>query len=213
MKSEAKKRKFRQTVELIVNFKGLDFKKAENRIDFQVELASAEGARDAKILVFCRDKNFASLIKDRCRIVMEDEIPSLDKKACQEIADSYDILLAEGPVMLAIGKHLGQVLAPRGKMPKPIQPDVKAFSSSISGMKSMTRITNKKGKFMPIIQVAIGKEDSSLEQLADNALAVYSNLVSRLPAKQQNIKSVLLKLTMGKPVKVGKQAEAEGGAK
>jgi len=206
--AESKQRKFKQTVELIVNVKGVDFKKAENRIDFQAEIASAKGHKDTKVAVFCRDKNFASLIKDKCRVIMEDEIPSLDKKAVQELAESYDVLLAEGPVMLAIGKFMGQILAPKGKMPKPIQPDPKQFATALSGMKSLTRITNKKGKFMPLVQVVIGKEDVPQEQLAENVMTVYNGLVSRLPAKQQNVKSVLLKLTMSKPVLVTK-AEAE----
>ncbi|MEM4257059.1 MAG: 50S ribosomal protein L1, partial [Candidatus Diapherotrites archaeon] len=42
-RAKSKKRKFEQTFEFIINFKGIDFKKAENRIDLEVRLPHSNG--------------------------------------------------------------------------------------------------------------------------------------------------------------------------
>jgi ribosomal protein L1 len=54
----------------------------------------------------------------------------------------------------------------------------------------------------PSIKVAIGNEGMNDEQLTDNIKAVYSALSNALPAKKENVKNVMVKLTMGKPIKV-----------
>ncbi|MEW6295901.1 MAG: 50S ribosomal protein L1 [Candidatus Diapherotrites archaeon] len=208
-RDKGKTRKFRQSVDLTINFKGIDFKKDTNRIDLEVVLPHQE-AKKVRALVFVRDKGFASSLKGIVeRVIMENEIQALDKKQVQELADSVDVLLAEGPVMITVGKFLGQILAPRGKMPKPVQPDVKAVQQFVSKSSSTTRITNKKGKFMPVIHLSVGNEKMPDEQLAENILSVYEAVEAKLPGKKQNVKSVFVKLTMGPPVKVGEVQKGE----
>jgi len=203
MRDSNKQRKFKQSVELAINFKGLDFKKAENRIDVAVSLPFSTGKSSSKICVFAKDKNFISMIKDKvAKVITEEEIPRLDKKEASRLAEEFDGFLAEGPVMLTVGKYLGQVLAPKGKMPRPIQPDVSALESALKGLKSGVRVTNKKGRFMPVVQVLIGKEDSKDEELAENALTVYQAVVAKLPESEANVKSVFVKTTMGPAIKV-----------
>jgi large subunit ribosomal protein L1 len=136
------------------------------------------------------------------KIIVEDEISRLDKKEASKLAEEFDVFLAEGPVMLVVGKYLGQFLAPKGKMPRPIQPDLSALESALRSVKSGIRVTNKKGKFMPVVQALIGKEDSPDEQLAENAFTVYQAVAAKLPDNEINIKSVFLKTTMGPAVKV-----------
>lgn len=203
MRDSNKQRKFKQSVELAINFKGLDFKKAENRIDVAVSLPYSTGKSTSKICVFARDKNFLSMIKGKvAKVITEEEIARLDKKEASRLAEEFDGFLAEGPVMLAVGKYLGQVLAPKGKMPKPIQPDVSALESALKSLKSGVKVTNKKGRFMPVVQVLIGKEDSKDEELAENALTVYQAVVAKLPESEANVKSVFVKTTMGPAIKV-----------
>lgn len=199
----SKARKFKQSVEVILNFKGIDFKKSENRIDVLVSLPYSTGKASSKVCVFAKDKNFISVIQGKvAKIITEDEISRLDKKEASKLAEEFDVFLAEGPVMLAVGKYLGQILAPKGKMPRPIQPDLSALESALRSVKSGIRVTNKKGKFMPVVQALIGKEDSPDEQLAENAFTVYQTVAAKLPDNEANIKSVFLKTTMGPAVKV-----------
>jgi len=56
---------------------------------------------------------------------------------------------------------------------------------------------------MPLVQVLVGDEKMSNEQLAENVLAVLVEVGNALPNKQQNIRSVFLKETMGPAVRMG----------
>jgi large subunit ribosomal protein L1 len=207
MRDASKKRKFQQSVDLTINFKGIDFKKAENRIDLKVRMPHGS-TKKVNSIAFVKDPDFAEKLKGIVsRVVLDSDISALSKKEIQEIADSFDVLMAEGPVMLTVGKFLGQTLAPRGKMPKPITQDLKQVHSLIEASSGITRITNKKGKFMPLIHVSVGKEVMQDIDLAENILAVYNAVEEKLPARKQNIKSVIVKLTMGPPIKIGEEKE------
>lgn len=203
MRSAGKQRKFSESIELIINFKGINFKKQENQIDVRVVLPHSTGKASGKVLIFAKDKEFISDMQGKtARIIQESEISSLDKKEIAAIANEYDILLAEGPVMLTVGKFMGQVLAPRGKMPRPIQANASSVQSMLSTWKADTKISNKKGKFMPTVQLLVGSEKMPDSQLIENILAAYESVLNSLPNKKYNIKSVIIKKTMGKPVRV-----------
>jgi len=210
MRDSSKQRKFVQSVELMINFRNLDFKKAENQVDVRVNLPHGTGKAEGKVLLFAKDKNFISEAKDKVgKIIEESQISSLGKKEVQEIIDEFDVLFAEGPVMLTVAKFLGQQLAPKGKMPKPVQPSISSLEASAKKAATATRVTNKKGKFMPVVQVVVGKEDMSDKELAENIIAVYEAVLNVLPGKKQNIKNVCIKETMGPIVKIGPKAEKE----
>ncbi len=209
VRSMGKKRKFEQSVELAINFKGIDFKKAENRVEVDVTLPHATGKQgEAKALVFVKDKGFAEQLNGKARVVMEDEIANFTTKDVEEIMRDYTVFLAEGPVMLTVSKHLGQQLAPKGMMPKPIQPSMVQFEQSVKNVSTSTKVTNKKGKFMPVVHTMIGKESFKNDQLADNVMEIYNAILENLPGKEAGIKSVIIKTTMGKPIKVGQKYEA-----
>lgn len=202
LEEKSKKRNFVQTVELIINFRDLDVRKPENLIDIKVNMPHPTGREQAKALLFARSLQFASSVKNLFdKIIMEENIPNLSKKEIQEIL-SYDVLLAEGPVMITVGKHLGQTLAPKGKMPKPVNPDKEEVERLLSSMKSAMRITNKKGKGLPYVQVVVGKENMPAEHIAENVMEVFDEVVRALPRHSQNIKSVYIKKTMSPAVRI-----------
>ena len=207
MRENTKERKFKQSVELIINFRGLDFKKAQNQIDVKINLPHATGKSSGKTLLFAKDKHFVDQMAGKVdRIILESEISGFKKKEISQIATEFDALIAEGPVMIAVGKHFGQELAPKGKMPKPVSPEVAAAEQALRQMSSFTRVTNKKGKFMPVVQTILGSETMEDQQLAENAKAISDAVVNALPGKLHNLKSIYVKETMGPVVKVGKKA-------
>lgn len=199
----SKQRKFSQSIEMMINFKGLNFKKPANQVDVRVELPHSTGKVSGMSLLFVKDKSFASAMKSKVdRVIMDEEIPKLSKKDVGLIVSQFDILMAEGPVMLTVGKYLGQVLAPKGKMPSPIQPNETSVNQTLTKLSTATRVTNKKGKFMPLVQVVVGKEGMPENDIAENMVAVYISVLNSLPGKKQNIKNIYVKKTMGPAVKV-----------
>ncbi len=205
VREHSKKRKFEQSVDFILNFKGIDFRKAENRVDLDVRLPHSSGKKaEVRALVFVKDSNFAEEIKGKvAKTIMDHEIAGIKKKDVEQILRDYNILLAEGPSILTVAKFLGQQLAPKGMMPKPIQASVQSLEQATRNISTSTKVSNKKGKFMPVIQVMVGKEGISDEHIADNVIEVYNSVLSAIPGGEASIKSLYLKATMGPPVRVG----------
>lgn len=204
MKQLSKQRRFHQSVEMMVNFKFLDYKKPDNQLDLRVMLPHSTKKSKAKAVLFAKTPEFASQLNGKIdKIVMDSEIQGLSKKDVAEIINDFDLVLAEGQAMLTVAKHLGQQLAPKGKMPKLIQPTLAAVEEALRELGGAVRITNKKGKAMPLVQVLVGDEKMGNEQLAENILAVFREVSNALPNKEQNIKSVFIKETMGPAIKVG----------
>ncbi|MCD6434464.1 MAG: 50S ribosomal protein L1 [Candidatus Diapherotrites archaeon] len=209
MREKTKKRNFEQTVELMINFKGLDFKKPENQVDVDVELPHPTGKGKSEILLFAHTPALAKQAEEIVtKVIMEDEIPNLNKKQISEILNDFDILLAEGKTMLAVGKYLGQQLAPRGKMPKPVS-SIAEIKASAEAATKFVKVSNKKGKFMPVVHVVVGKESMDDRKIAENILAVYDAVVKSLPGKKYNIKSLYVKETMGPAIKI-EEKEGKG---
>ena len=205
MREASPARKFTQSVEFGINFKGVDFKKSTNRISVDITLPYGTGkASAAKVMVFVKDRNFAEQLKEKgIPFLMEADVEKLGKKEGEKLATDYDGFLAEGPVILTVAKHLGQVLAPKRKMPKPIQANIAEYDKFVAGMASSVKVSNNKGKFMPVVQLLIGNEKNDDKHLAANAMAVYNGVLPALEKKKHNIKSAFVKLTMGPCVKIG----------
>lgn len=209
-KDSAKQRKFKQSIDMAVNFKGIDFKKAENRIDVTASLPfPVKETVKAKIAVFVRDKNFASVIREKVeKVIMEQEIETIGKKQAMSLSEEYDAFFAEGPVMLTVAKYLGQIFAPKGKMPKPVS-DPESLAGALKKVPIGVKISNRKGKFMPVVHALVGREDMEEEKIAENSEAVYNAILSKVDSS--NIKSVFVKLSMGPPIKVGAKEQRQTG--
>ncbi len=202
-KERAPPRKFVETVDFTINFKNVDFRKPENRIEVEVVLPKGRG-KPVKIALFA-DKALAAEAKKAGvvdRVITKDEINEMDKKTAKKLAKTFDFFLAEPSLMPLIGKKLGVVLGPRRKMPKPVPPNVKAIEAIVKNLRNTVIVSNKKGKYMPVVHAPIGTVEMSDEDLADNALAVYSAVIKKLPAGEQNVRSVYVKTTMGPAVRV-----------
>ncbi len=209
LRDQTKDRKFTQSIDLTVNFKGLDFRKPEAKIEADVTFPTPLATKKVlKSVAFVKDKAFANQLNEIVdRVVLERDIEAISKKETEQLALDYDVLVAEGPVMLTVGKFLGQILAPKGKMPKPVPMNVDIVKKIISRSVTSTKITNKKGKNLPMLHTKIGDEKFSDDDLIGNVLAVYNAIEEKLPGKKYNVKSVFIKATMGPPVFIGKTRE------
>jgi len=192
------KRKFTQSVEFIMNFKGVDFSKQNSRLNVSVVLPNGTG-RAVKVAVFADGQLAMDAKKAGTDLVMSGaEIPDLakDKVKLKQLMKDY-IFFAQPNLMMQIGKNLGQLMGVKDKLPKPI------VGGSIEKLAEAERRTvrlKSKGKYLPVASCLVGNENMEIEKLAENITQVYE-AVSNSVGKQ-SLKSAYVKLTMGKPVKV-----------
>jgi len=199
LQAESKKRNFVESVELAVNLKDIDLSNPKNRIQEEIMLPKGRG-RQVKVGVF-GSSEMAMKAKGVADVVIQpEEIEEIakDKAKAKKFARANDFFVAEAPLMPTIGKRLGIILAPRGKMPKPIPPgsDPKA---AIDKLKVSVSVRTRDKK---TFHLAIGTNSMSPEDLAENLDAVIKRLTTRLERGKMNIRSAYVKTTMGPSFKV-----------
>lgn len=192
---ERPKRNFVETVELAINLKDVDLAVPSNRIDEEVQLPHGRG-KAVRVGVFAsgelavRSKAVADLV------IPPEEIEKIatDKRRAKQLAAQTDFFLSEAPLMPTIGRRLGVVLGPRGKMPKPIAPSADP-KPIIETMRTTVRVRSRDKR---TFHAAVGSTSMTPEQLAENVEAVLKRLSTRLARGRLNIHSVYVKTTMGK---------------
>jgi large subunit ribosomal protein L1 len=197
-KEKSKKRNFSQSWDLIINLKNMDMKKPENK--FNLDFPLPEGVGKERKVLFIVDSLFGEAKKTGAMLILKDDLEKLgrDKKKLKKYAYEYDRWFCEAPLMPLVGKTLGIVLGPRGKMPKPIPP-----KGSLQPFIEMSkRVVSIRTKDSPVIHVSIGTEKMKEEQIMKNAIAVMNFVKEKLPKGIGNIRGAYIKLTMGKPVKL-----------
>lgn len=198
-KKNSKKRNFVQAVELLINFKGLDVKAPENRINETVPLPNPIG-RDIKVCVIADGDLVTKAKQAGADLVLTKQ--DLDqyvgnKKAVKKLADTYDFFAARTDLMSTVGKVLGPVLGPRGKMPDPLPPPAN-IDALVKKYRTSVRIRIRD---QPAIRCRIGSEDMDSKSIAENIMTVI-NAVERRIKLDQFLSSIVVKTTMGKPVKL-----------
>ncbi len=198
-KEKGKGRNFQQTVDLILTLKDVDLKEQGKKIGGDVVLPSGRG-RPVKICVIAAGDLALRAKETGVDVLTREDIATIgsDKKRAKELARKYDFFVAQADMMPLVGKTLGGVLGPRGKMPKPIPPNADVAAVVARLTKTVTVRTQRE---QPIINAVIGTEAMSDRDLAANFAAVVESVESTLPRGEQNIGSIIVKTTMGKPVK------------
>jgi large subunit ribosomal protein L1 len=121
-----------------------------------------------------------------------------DKRASRKFINKYDFFLADTKLMPVVGKSLGQLLGPRGKMPTPV-PFNAPIETFLSRFKTSIRVRVKNSLS---ITCKIGDVSMDEHQVAANAIAIINNLTSKLPNGNKNIRKYMIKTTMGKAIKL-----------
>ncbi|HDM36983.1 MAG TPA: 50S ribosomal protein L1 [Candidatus Syntrophoarchaeum butanivorans] len=187
-------RKFTESVELAFNLKNVDMGKPKNRIDEEILLPHGPG-RERKIAVFASGEVALKAQKAGADAFSPEEIDKLaeDKKKAKAFAREYDFIIAEASLMPIIGKKLGIILGPRGKMPTPLPPGVEV-EPIVDRLKRTVRVRSRD---KTTFHVLIGRRDMDVDELTENAETVIKRVESRLESGRQNIKSVYVTTTMG----------------
>ena len=199
----SKKRKFSQSVDLIVKLKDLDLKKTENQVEFFISLPHNRGKK-IKVCALIGPELMEEG-KNMDHSIQVDKFAEIakDKKAVKKLASEYDLFVAQANVMPKVASAFGRVFGPRGKMPNPkagcVVPPKGALKPVYEKLQNTLKVS---AKVTPLFMCSVGKEDQNEQELIDNILSIYNGLIHHLPKEKNNIKQMLLKLTMGKPVEL-----------
>jgi len=190
----AKKRNFTETVELAINLRDVDLSIPKNRIQEDIVLPNGRG-KDIHVCVIGGGELALKARDVADRVITPEELGSIadDKKQAKKIANDTDYFIAEAPMMALVGKRLGTVLGPRGKMPKPIPPGIDPASMVDGLRKSVTVRTKDRRTF----HVPVGTVDMDAEKIAENIDLILKRVALRMEKGDLNIQSAYVKTSMG----------------
>jgi large subunit ribosomal protein L1 len=196
---DAPPRNFRETVDLAINLRDLDLNDPSNRVDESIVLPEGTG-QETSIVVFAEGETAVRAEEVADDVLDADDLADLgdDDDAAKDLAEDTDFFIAEEALMQDIGRYLGTVLGPRGKMPDPLSPDddvqevVERLKNSVQ-LRSGDRRT---------FHTRVGAADMSAEDIADNIDVIIRRLHADLEKGPLNIDNVFVKTTMGPAVEV-----------
>jgi large subunit ribosomal protein L1 len=196
---EAPERNFRETVDLAINLRDLDLDDPNNRVDESIVLPSGTG-QDTHIVVFAEGETALRAEDVADEVLDGEDLEDLgdDDDAAKDLADETDFFIAEADMMQDIGRYLGTVLGPRGKMPTPLQPDDDVVET-VNRMKNTVQVRSRDRR---TFHTRVGAEDMSADEIADNIDVIMRRLYTDLEKGPQNIDAVFVKTTMGPAVEV-----------
>ena len=195
-----KERKFVETVEVAINLRDVDLQNPQKRINAEVALPHGRG-KPARVAVFAQGETAVISKKIVDTVISPAEIDDLaeNKREARKLANRFDFFIAETGLMASIGKSLGVVLGPRGKMPRPLPPQADVARI----INSLTNLVPVRSKDRPTFHVPFGNVSMSQEQLAENLETILKRVESNLDRGTDNIASIWVKTSMGKAVKLG----------
>lgn len=195
-KEASKSRKFKQALEMIVVFRDIDVKKGF-AINETVQLPHTGSAATVCVMA-SGDMGLKAKEAKADKVIDVNELNRMgdNKRASRKFVNQYDFFLADTKLMPTVGKVLGQILGPRGKMPTPVP-----FNASIESFlerfrtSTLVRLRNSLS-----LSCKIGDETMEESALASNALTILGSVEKKLPNGERNIKKIMIKTSMGKAV-------------
>jgi len=199
-KKNSRKRKFTQSIELVLALRDIDIKKPENRINEIIELPYPP-SREVKVAVFATgDLAVRARNAGANEVYGKETLNDLvnDKKKARSLVRGIDFFIAETSLMPLIGRVLGSILGPRGGMPTPIPP-----TAPIDALINRRRRTVQlRVRSQLSAQCKVGSEDMDSEDIANNIQTILTLLERRLERGFRNIREAYVKTTMGPPTKI-----------
>ena len=196
---DSPERKFVESVEIAFTLKDVDLKNPANRIQEEIRLPSGRG-KPIRITMFAGGEMATKAKAAGIDIIDPATIEDIagNRQQARKIANKSDFFLSEIPHMGTVGRFLGVVLGPRGKMPRPVPPNldpgmIAAGLKDTAVVRSRDRVT---------FHTAVGSREQGLDDLTTNAMAVWNRVTGKLERGADNIRSCYIKTSMGPSVKV-----------
>lgn len=196
-KNNTKERKFKQALELIITFKDIDVKKGFS-LNETVQVPKTNSPA-AVCVMASGDMGMKAKNANADKVIDSEELERLgaNKRQSRKLINKFDFFLADTKLMPAVGKSMGQLLGPRGKMPIPV-PFNAPIESFLDRFRHSVRVRAKNSL---TASCKIGDETMDDADLAANASAVINAIEKKLPNGDKNFKSIMIKTTMGRVIK------------
>ena len=198
-KESDKTRKFQQSIEMILVFKDIDVKKGF-AINETIQLPKKMSKSASVCIIAAGDLGIKAKNAKADRVMNEAELVQLgkNKRESRKVINKYDFFLADTKLMPTVGKVLGQLLGPRGKMPTPIP-----FNAPVEALLERFRTSvGVKVKGSLSLSCKIGEESMDDADLAANANTIAAAIEKKLPNGDKNIRKIMIKTTMGKAIRL-----------
>jgi large subunit ribosomal protein L1 len=197
--NSAPERKFTESVEISFNLKDIDLKNPANRIQEEIRLPNGRG-KPVKIAMFASGEMATKARAAGIDIIDPSTIEDLggNRQQARKLANSIDFFLAEIPHMGTVGRFLGVVLGPRRKMPRPVPPALDP--AMIAATLKDTAVVRSRDRMT--FHSPVGSREQSLDELTDNAFAIWRRVTGKLERGAGNIRSCYVKTSMGPAIKV-----------
>jgi len=192
--AQAPDRNFRESVDLAVNLRDLDLNDPSARVDESVVLPAGTG-QDTTIVVFADGEPAVRAEPVADAVYDESDLADLadDDDDAKDLAERTDFFVAEAQLMQDIGRELGTVLGPRGKMPTPLEPD----DDVVEVVNRMQNTVQLRSRDRRTFHTRVGAEDMSADEIGDNVDVILRRLHATLEKGPLNVDSVYVKTTMG----------------
>lgn len=197
-----KKRRFVESIDLTIVFKGIDLKKNPSmRISDNLTLPNQ--FNPPKKICAIGSSGFIDMAKDAGvdGFIQIEELEKMknNKAALKKIAGEYDHFLGQADMMPRIAKVIGAILGPRGKLPIPIPITASNIGDRVERLRRTVRLRMRN---LPVLHLKVGSRDMEADKIEENIKAVMKYLDSKYDGVQKYLRRVYLKATMGKPVKI-----------
>ncbi len=197
-KLNSKTRNFVESIDLIINFKGIEMKKTDARLSQVIELPHGRG-KEPKICIIARGELSLQAKKLGVKVLSDEEMALIarNKRRAKETVKAHNFFLVQSDLMPKVAKQLGRYLGPVGKIPIPF-PATGNISQRIESLKKSVQLNMRK---QPVLQIPVGTDRMEDKKIVENIRSILDFLATKYDLKH-NLDSLYLKTTMGKPIKV-----------
>jgi large subunit ribosomal protein L1 len=198
-KEESKERKFVESVEATLTLTEIDIKKVDLNVNEIVYLPHPPAKQPKICFIGTGDLALRAKNAGADQVLNPSQLENYagSKKEAKKLVREFDFFLADTALMQRIGKILGQYLGPKGKIPTPVPPNA-PIEGMMQRMRTAIRVRSRASLS---VAARVGDKNQKDPDIAENILAVVQAVQKKFPAGERNIKSVIVKTSMGKPVK------------
>ncbi len=212
LREKSPKKQFSQSVDLVINLQNLDLKKPEHKVDLYLQLPHPRGKK-LNLGIFV-DAQLSQKAKGNFdTVVLKEDFPKWlnNKKEQKKLASTHDFFVAQVEIMPQVAATFGKILGARGKMPSPkagcvVPGNMPTLEPLAKKLQNTIRLQTKNETS---VKAPIGLESMKDDDLAENVLAAYNTLLTKLPQDKNNVRYVAVKLTMGPMIKVGEPVKQQ----